>query len=54
MTLVKVCGIRLEEDLEVALDAGADLVGFIFVPWSPRVVEPEAAARLAAQVPQSV
>jgi phosphoribosylanthranilate isomerase len=54
VTLVKICGIRLEEDLRVALDAGADLVGFIFVPWSPRFVEPAVAARLVERVPADV
>jgi phosphoribosylanthranilate isomerase len=54
VTLVKICGIRLEDDLRVALDAGADLVGFIFVPWSPRFVEPSAAARLVDHVRPAV
>ena len=34
--LVKVCGLTREEDLEVAVDAGADLVGFILAKESPR------------------
>jgi phosphoribosylanthranilate isomerase len=54
VTLVKICGIRLDDDLRVALDAGADLVGFIFVPWSPRLVEPAVAARLVQRVPEGV
>jgi phosphoribosylanthranilate isomerase len=34
--LVKICGLRTPETLDVALDAGADLVGFVFFPPSPR------------------
>src|SRR5262249_8609852 len=34
--LVKVCGLTREEDVEVAVDAGADLCGFILEPASPR------------------
>src|SRR5437660_10298297 len=35
-TLVKICGLKTPEALEVALEAGADLVGFVFFPPSPR------------------
>jgi phosphoribosylanthranilate isomerase len=34
--LVKICGLSTRETLEVALDAGADMVGFVFFPPSPR------------------
>src|SRR3984893_3011154 len=34
--LVKICGLKTPETLDVALDAGADLVGFVFFPPSPR------------------
>jgi phosphoribosylanthranilate isomerase len=34
--LVKVCGLTCEEDVEVAVEAGADLCGFILEPASPR------------------
>src|SRR5581483_9094429 len=34
--LVKVCGLTRQEDVDVAVDAGADLLGFIFVEKSPR------------------
>src|SRR4029079_4273599 len=34
--LVKVCGLTREEDVAVAAEAGADLVGFILAPESPR------------------
>jgi phosphoribosylanthranilate isomerase len=46
---VKICGLKTHEALEVALDAGADFVGFVFFPPSPRNVEPEAARALGRQ-----
>jgi phosphoribosylanthranilate isomerase len=48
--LVKICGLRTPDALDVALEAGADLVGFVFFPPSPRHVEYEAARALGAQV----
>jgi len=39
--LVKICGIRRREDAEAAVRAGADLVGFVFVPGTPRAVDPQ-------------
>ncbi len=38
--LVKICGLTNREDAEMAVAAGADLVGFIFVPGAPRTLEP--------------
>jgi len=43
--LVKVCGLKTLEALDAALDAGADLVGFVFFEPSPRHVADDAAAR---------
>jgi indole-3-glycerol phosphate synthase/phosphoribosylanthranilate isomerase len=37
--LVKVCGLTLQEDVDVAVDAGADLLGFIHAAQSPRRAE---------------
>ena len=37
--LIKICGITRPEDAEAAVDAGADLVGFIFVPGTPRALD---------------
>ena len=34
--IVKICGLSTPEALEAALDAGADMVGFVFFPPSPR------------------
>ncbi|MGP0094297.1 MAG: phosphoribosylanthranilate isomerase [Xanthobacteraceae bacterium] len=47
---VKICGLKTHEALDVALDAGADLVGFVFFPPSPRNVEPPAARALGRSV----
>ncbi len=41
--LVKICGLTCREDAELAVAAGADLVGFVFVPGTPRCVDPSAA-----------
>jgi indole-3-glycerol phosphate synthase / phosphoribosylanthranilate isomerase len=53
--LVKVCGLTREEDVAVAVEAGADLCGFILEPSSPRAVErvlpvPETALSVAVFV----
>lgn len=45
--LVKICGLTTPATVEAALDAGADLIGFVFHPRSPRAITPEAAAPLA-------
>lgn len=47
---IKICGLKTPEALEVALESGADLVGFVFFPPSPRSLGPEAARTLGAQV----
>jgi phosphoribosylanthranilate isomerase len=44
--MVKICGITRREDAEAAVAAGADAIGFIFVPSSPRFVTPQQAAEL--------
>ncbi len=46
---VKICGIRTEEALTAAIEAGADFIGLVHVPASPRFVSPDAAAKLASQ-----
>lgn len=49
MTLeVKICGLKTEEAVAAALDAGADMVGFVFFPKSPRNVALDDAVCLAA------
>jgi phosphoribosylanthranilate isomerase len=47
---VKICGLKTPEALEVALESGADLTGFVFFPPSPRNLGFEAAKLLGAQV----
>ena len=48
MTWVKVCGMRTVSDLEAAAEAGADVVGLVLVPGTPRYLEVDDAARLAS------
>lgn len=55
MVKVKICGITRREDLEDAVSAGADIVGFIVdVPSSPRSLKHQDAAHLISTVPSSV
>ncbi|MDI6750455.1 MAG: phosphoribosylanthranilate isomerase [Pseudomonadota bacterium] len=53
-TRVKICGITRSEDLAAAVAAGADAVGFVFYPPSPRHLPVETAARLSRRVPPFV
>ena len=46
-TKVKICGLSTLESLEAALDAGADYVGLVFFPKSPRHVSLDQARELA-------
>jgi phosphoribosylanthranilate isomerase len=48
--LIKICGLKTPEALDVALAAGADMVGFVFFPASPRHVDLEVARSLGARV----
>ena len=48
--LVKICGLSTPETLDVALDAGADMVGFVFFAASPRNLSLHAARELGARV----
>jgi phosphoribosylanthranilate isomerase len=48
-TKVKICGLKTEAALEAALAGGADYVGLVFFPPSPRNITPEAARPLAAR-----
>jgi phosphoribosylanthranilate isomerase len=47
--IVKICGLSTRETLDVALDAGADMVGFVFFPPSPRHLGLGAARELGKQ-----
>jgi phosphoribosylanthranilate isomerase len=46
---VKICGLSTPETLDVALHAGADMVGFVFFPPSPRHISLETARALGKQ-----
>jgi phosphoribosylanthranilate isomerase len=48
--LVKICGLKSPETLEVALECGADMVGFVFFPPSPRNIGLAAARALGERV----
>lgn len=53
-TRIKICGLTREEDVRAAVAAGADAIGFVFYPPSPRYVSFERAAELARLVPPFV
>jgi phosphoribosylanthranilate isomerase len=54
MTWVKICGITNLDDARAAADAGANAIGFVFYPKSPRHVTPETAQFIASEIPASV
>lgn len=53
-TRIKICGLTRAEDVVAAVDHGADAIGFVFYPPSPRAVSPGQAAELAALLPPFV
>ncbi|WNZ13739.1 phosphoribosylanthranilate isomerase [Streptomyces sp. 11x1] len=50
---IKICGLRTEQDVDTAVEAGADAIGFVFSA-SPRRVDAATAARLGHRVPEHV
>ena len=54
MTWVKICGMTNLEDALVAVDAGADAVGFVFYEKSPRCVTAERAREICERLPETV
>ena len=53
-TRIKVCGITCQEDARIAVAAGADGLGFIFVEQSPRLVEPDMVRAITEELPPFV
>ena len=53
-TRIKICGVSREADIAAAVEAGADAVGLVFHPGSPRLVTAERAAQLARTLPPYV
>lgn len=53
-TRVKICGLTREQDVDAAVAAGADALGFVLYPKSPRAVTPARAAALAQRLPPFV
>jgi phosphoribosylanthranilate isomerase len=50
-TRIKICGLTREQDVDAAVAAGADAIGFVLYPKSPRAVTPQRAAELAKRLP---
>ncbi len=53
-TRIKICGLTREHDVDAAVAAGADAIGFVLYPKSPRAVSPARAAELAQRLPPFV
>ncbi len=53
-TRVKICGLTREQDVDAAVDAGADAIGFVLYDKSPRYVTIQRAAELARRLPPFV
>ncbi|HEY8606793.1 MAG TPA: phosphoribosylanthranilate isomerase [Noviherbaspirillum sp.] len=53
-TRIKICGLRAPEDVRTAVEAGADAIGLVFYPGSPRHIDAAAAASLVAGLPPYV
>jgi phosphoribosylanthranilate isomerase len=53
-TRVKICGLKSIQDVDAAVAAGVDAIGFVFYPPSPRAVSPQTAAALISRLPAGV
>ena len=54
MTWIKICGTTNLEDARLAVEAGADALGFVFYEKSPRKIDPEAAGKITAELPAGI
>ena len=52
--LIKICGITSIDDAVAAVDCGADAIGFVLWPKSPRYVDPERVRGIVQTLPHSV
>lgn len=52
--LVKICGVTDPKAVQAVVEAGADMIGFMFYPPSPRAVTPERAGELAREMPAGI
>ena len=53
-TRVKICGLTRTQDVDTAVEAGADALGLVFTPRSKRLVDLETARELVARIPAFV
>ncbi|HOF30734.1 MAG TPA: phosphoribosylanthranilate isomerase [Burkholderiaceae bacterium] len=53
-TRIKICGLTREQDVDAAVAAGVDAIGFVMYDKSPRYVTPQRAAELARRLPPFV
>jgi phosphoribosylanthranilate isomerase len=54
VTLIKICGMTTTTDVDQAVAAGADMIGFVLVPWSPRAIELGQVRALRLHVPAGI
>lgn len=50
----KLCGFTNQETIKIAVENGADFIGFIFHPSSPRNISPQKAGEIASIIPQNI
>ncbi|MBF0468815.1 MAG: phosphoribosylanthranilate isomerase [Desulfamplus sp.] len=52
--MIKICGLTSPDQALACVKAGADAIGFIFFPKSPRYISPELAARITEKLPENI